>query len=169
MPGKNCENRSIRLRCRRKLLCTRAWRPHSDRYSRRRSFALRKNCLNMSLAADEPRKKHRLFGVRIERALYDRLSRRGTDRRGKSCACQLPEAFFGLQERVRVLRIEIVPGIAGAIHHDLCGHRILRCKLRKFYAVSATAQTEQRARGKLTVSEPAYRRLSGCTREYYGA
>jgi hypothetical protein len=30
---------------------------------------------------------------------------------------------------VRVLRIGIVPGIAGAIHHDLCGHRILRCKV----------------------------------------
>jgi hypothetical protein len=26
-------------------------------------------------------------------------------------------------QRVRVLCIEIVPGIAGAIHHDLCGHR----------------------------------------------
>src|SRR5450432_4138274 len=157
MPGKNCENRSIRLRCRRKLLCTRAWRPHSDRYSRRRSFALRKNCLNMSLAADEPRKKQRLFGVRIERALHDRLSRRGTDRRGKACACQLPEALLSLQERDRVLGIKIVPGIAGAIHHDLCGHRILRCKVPGILrAVSAIAQTEQRARGKLTVSEPAY-------------
>jgi hypothetical protein len=24
--------------------------------------------------------------------------------------------------------------IAGAIHHDLCGHRILRCKVPEFYA-----------------------------------
>jgi hypothetical protein len=60
--------------------------------------------------------------------------------------------------------IEIVPGIAGAIHHDLCGHRnsplqgtgILR-------AVSTSAQTQQRARGKLTVSKPAYRSSSGRT------
>jgi hypothetical protein len=44
------------------------------------------------------------------------------------------------------------------IHNDLCGHRnsplqgtgILR-------AVSTSAQTQQRARGKLTVSEQAYR------------
>ena len=36
---------------------------------------------------------------------------------------------------VRVLRIKIVPSIAGAIHHDLCGHRIiLRCKVPEFYA-----------------------------------
>src|SRR6266480_4055155 len=49
-------------------------------------------------------------------------------------ACQLPEALLGLQERVRVLRIKIVPSIAGAIHHDLCGHRILRCKVPEFYA-----------------------------------
>ncbi len=82
----------------------------------------------------------------------------------KACACQLPEALLGLQERVRVLCIEIVPGIAGAIHHDLCGHRnsplqgtgILR-------AVSTSAQTQQRARGKLTVSKPAYRSSSGRT------
>ena len=38
-----------------------------------------------------------------------------------------------LHNIVHVLRIEIVPGIAGAIHHDLCGHRILRCKVPEFY------------------------------------
>jgi hypothetical protein len=27
-----------------------------------------------------------------------------------------------------------VPSIAGAIHHDLFGHRILRCKVPEFYA-----------------------------------
>jgi len=27
-----------------------------------------------------------------------------------------------------------VPGIAGAVHHDLSGHRILRCKVPEFYA-----------------------------------
>src|SRR4030081_3551385 len=70
------------------------------------------------VAADAPLKKQGLFGVRIKRPLHDRLSGRGTDRRGKACACQLPEALFGLQERVRVLRIEIVASIAGAIHHD---------------------------------------------------
>src|SRR5258706_16262152 len=86
------------------------------------------------LAADEPRKKQRLFGIRIKLALYDRLSGGGADRRGKACACQLPEVLLGLQERIRVLRIEIVPSIAGAIHHDLCGHRILRCKVPEFYA-----------------------------------
>lgn len=34
---------------------------------------------------------------------------------------QLLEALLGLQERVRILRIEIVPGLASSIHHDLCG------------------------------------------------
>src|SRR5260370_33577745 len=86
------------------------------------------------IAADEPWKKQRLFGIRIKRVLHDRLSGRGTHRRRKACACQLPEALLGLQERIRVLRIEIVPSIAGAIHHDLCGHRILRCKVPEFYA-----------------------------------
>ena len=45
-----------------------------------------------------------------------------------------PVNVLGLQERIRVLRIEIVPSIAGAIHHDLFGHRILRCKVPEFYA-----------------------------------
>src|SRR5258705_8005642 len=105
------------------------------------------------LAADEPRKKQRLFGIRIKRALYDRLSGGGADRRGKACACQLPEALLGLQERIRVLRIEIVPSIAGDPSRfvwpsdpPLQGTGILR-------AVSANAQTQQRnVRSKLTVS-----------------
>jgi hypothetical protein len=44
------------------------------------------------------------------------------------------KALLGLRDRVRVICIEIVPGIAGAIHHDLCGHRILRCKVPEFHA-----------------------------------
>jgi len=58
----------------------------------------------------------------VKRALHDHLSGRDTARRGIACACQLPQALLSLQERVRVLRIEIVPGIAGAIHHNMCGH-----------------------------------------------
>jgi hypothetical protein len=154
----------MRSGCRRNLSArARARRPRSDRNSRERSFAFRNSCLNIAgLAADEPRKKQRLIGSRIERALHDRLSGRGTDRRGKACACQLREALLGLQERFRVLRIEIVPGISSAIHHDLSGHRnspLLGILILR--AVSANAQTQQRVRGKLTVSKPAYRSSSG--------
>jgi hypothetical protein len=77
---------------------------------------LHSNMRSWRLAADEPRKKQRLFRIRIKRALHDRLSRPGAHRRGKACACQRPEAFLGLQERVRVLCFEIVPGVARAIH-----------------------------------------------------
>ena len=73
----------------------------------------------------------------------------------RSSAFKTASAFFASK---------FVPGIAAAIHHDLCGHRnsplqgtgILR-------AVSTSAQTQQRARGKLTVSKPAYRSSSGRT------
>jgi len=43
----------------------------------------------------------------------------------RSSAFKTASAFFASK---------FVPGIAAAIHHDLCGHRILRCKVPECYA-----------------------------------
>jgi hypothetical protein len=75
------------------------------------------------LAPDEPRKKQRLFCIRVESASNGYFSGSGSNRRGKAGKGQFLEPSLRLRDRPHVLRIEIVPGISGVIHYDLGCHR----------------------------------------------
>jgi hypothetical protein len=70
------------------------------------------------LAADKPRKKQSLFYSWIK-VLVTVTSPEALQ---AAAVKPFPEAFLCLRERLRVLRIKIVPGIAGMIHHDLGCH-----------------------------------------------
>src|SRR5687768_15358603 len=70
-------------------------------------------------AADQPWEKQGLLRGRVEAACYRRFSGRSAHGGGKARTGQLYEALLRLQKRLRIVRIEIVPGVATVVHDDL--------------------------------------------------
>ena len=73
-------------------------------------------------AANQTRIEQGLFRCRIERFRYRDITGGAAHGRGKAKSGQCPKALFSLYERLEVLGIELMPGIAGMIHYDLSCH-----------------------------------------------
>jgi hypothetical protein len=73
-------------------------------------------------AANQARIEQGLFRGRIERFRYRDITGGAAYGCGKAKSGQCPKALFSLHERLEVLGIELMPGIAGMIHYDLSCH-----------------------------------------------
>jgi hypothetical protein len=115
------------------------------------------------LAADEARNKQGFFRIRIKRPRHCYLSRRAPHRGGKAPAGQFLETFLRLQNRARVRRVEMVPGISRVIHHDLscpCQHSWLP-RLGYFFQCSIFEEVPRREAFDQVVAADQKARSSG--------
>ena len=72
--------------------------------------------------ADQTWVKQRLFSGWIKPARNDGIAVGATHRGGKAGAGQFLEALLGLQEGLGIPGIEVVPAVAGVVHHYLGSH-----------------------------------------------
>jgi len=72
--------------------------------------------------ANQSRKKQCFFRSRIERTGYRCVTCGSADSRRKASTSQFPKAFFRFSDRLSIVRVEIMPGIASVVHDYLCCH-----------------------------------------------
>src|SRR5215208_1571408 len=88
--------------------------------------ARKPNMAGGRLPADQPRKEHGLFRVRVERSNLADLTWTGPDRRRETDLCQLVEPLLRLRYFFCVVGVKVMAAVAGAVHHDLdCHDRLL--------------------------------------------
>jgi hypothetical protein len=73
-------------------------------------------------AANKPRIKQSFFCTWIERARHSDIAGGIANSRRKAGGSQRLEAFLGLEKRLRVIGVEVMPSVTGMIHHDLSCH-----------------------------------------------
>jgi hypothetical protein len=83
-------------------------------------------------AANKPRIKQSFFGTWIERACHSDIAGGIANSRRKACGSQRLEAFLGFEKCLCIIGVEVMPSIAGVIHHDLGCHLMLLFPVPKF-------------------------------------